>query len=128
MASLSSMLLRGLGQGASKHSLRAASTPLLSSSAARRSPSLLQTRGIYADATGKTYERQGLVMYVHSAIGGSVVLERVMGVGLRFNDDRTSRSAGLPAVSRDAYCVCQDNETTIQVQNYTQNSMALPVR
>jgi len=64
MASLSSMFLRGLGQGASKHSLRAASTPLLASLAARRSHSLFQTRGIYADATGKTYERQGLVMYV----------------------------------------------------------------
>ena len=59
------MLLRGLGQGASKHSLLRAASPLLSSSAARHSPSLLQTRGIYADATGKTYERQGLVMYVH---------------------------------------------------------------
>ena len=59
------MLLRGLGQGGSKHSLLRAASPLLSSSAARRSPSLLQSRGIYADATGKTYERQGLVMYVH---------------------------------------------------------------
>ena len=65
MASSSSMLLRGLGQGASKHSLLRAASPLLSSSAASRRPFLLQTRGIYADATGKTYERQGLVMYVH---------------------------------------------------------------
>lgn len=79
------MLLRGLGQGASKHSLRAASTPLLSSSAACHSPSLLLTRGIYADATGKTYERQGLVMCVHLAGGCGVLV--FGGLELCLNDE-----------------------------------------
>jgi len=87
MASSSSMLLRGLGQGASKHSLLRAITP----SAVRRSPSVLQTRSIYADATGKTYERQGLVMYVHL---GPLPRGGFEELGLCLNDDRTSRFAG----------------------------------